>query len=55
MMDWALRPVHEKMCLYESLLNGAIYMEDLALMNNALTVKAENEFLLKEHFKKTDK
>lgn len=30
-------------CLYESLLDGTLGLEDVALMNDALDVKDENE------------
>lgn len=38
-----LRPVMEKMCLYESLKDGTLDLADIAKMNEALDVKAENE------------
>ncbi len=41
--DWLLRPVVEKLCLYESLKDGTLDLEDLARMNDALDVKYENE------------
>lgn len=41
--DWVMRPVVERMCLYESLKNCTIDLEDLAKMNDALDVRAENE------------
>ena len=41
--DWVVRPAAEGMCLYESLKNGALDLEDIARMNAALDVKAENE------------
>lgn len=41
--DWLLGPVIEGMCSYESLKNGALDLEDIARMNDALDVKAENE------------
>jgi hypothetical protein len=46
MPDWEsyiLRPVMEKMCLYESLKDGRLDLADIAKMNEALDVKAENE------------
>lgn len=42
--DWVMRPVLERMCLYESLKDGTIDLEDLAKMNDALDVRAENEY-----------
>ena len=41
--DWIMRPVIEKCCLYESLKNGVLDLEDVARMNAALEVKYENE------------
>lgn len=41
--DWLLRPVLEGMCRYESLINGTLGLEDIAKMNDALDVRAENE------------
>ena len=41
--DWVLRPCLEGMCRYESLINGTLSLFDVARMNDALDVKAENE------------
>lgn len=41
--DWVFRPVLEGLCLYESLKDGTLDLEDLAKMNEALDVKFENE------------
>ncbi|SDO51954.1 hypothetical protein SAMN05216360_12533 [Methylobacterium phyllostachyos] len=41
--SWLLRPVERNMCLFESLLNGAIDLADIALMNDAISVAAENQ------------
>lgn len=41
--DWVMRPVLEGMCSYESLKNSFLDLEDVALMNEALDVRAENE------------
>ncbi|SDV49079.1 DUF6889 family protein [Chitinasiproducens palmae] len=41
--DWLLAPVIAGMCRYESLLDGSIGLEDIALMNDALAVRADNE------------
>ena len=43
--DWLLRPVVHGMCRYESLKNGALDLADVALMNDALDVKEENQAL----------
>jgi hypothetical protein len=42
--DWLLRPVLAGMCRYESLKDGSLDLCDIALMNEALDVKAENEW-----------
>jgi hypothetical protein len=41
--DWLLRPVIEGMCHYESLKDGTLDLEDIARMNEALDIRAENE------------
>lgn len=38
-----MRPVLRGLCKYESLLDGTIDLEDIALMNDALDVSDENE------------
>jgi hypothetical protein len=39
---WLMRPVLEGMCNYESLVNCALDLNDVARMNEALDVRAEN-------------
>lgn len=46
--DWLLRPVINGLCKYESLKDGTLDLCDVALMNEALDVKAENEARLKD-------
>ena len=41
--DWLLRPCIEGMCKYESLKDDTLSLYDVALMNDALDVKQENE------------
>ena len=41
--DWQLRPVVRGLCRYESLKDGSLDLADIALMNDALDVIAENE------------
>ena len=41
--DWILRPVIEGMCSYESLIDCKVDLEDIALMNEVLDIRAENE------------
>lgn len=43
--DWLLRPVLAGMCRYESLRDCTLGLDDIALMNDALAVKADNEEL----------
>jgi hypothetical protein len=38
-----MRPVLAGLCRYESLKNGTLDLADVALMNDALDVKRENE------------
>ncbi len=39
-----MRPVLAKCCLYESLTDGSLSLEDVARLNDALDVEAENEW-----------
>ena len=41
--DWVMRPCLEGLCLFESLKDGTLDLEDIAKMNDALDVRAENE------------
>lgn len=41
--DWLMRPILDGMCLYESLKDGTIDLEDIARMNSALDVRLENQ------------
>jgi len=41
--DWLLRPVIRGCCRYESLVDGTLGLEDIALLNDALDVADENE------------
>lgn len=38
-----MAPVLEGLCKYESLLDGTLGLEDIALMNDALAVRADNQ------------
>lgn len=40
--DWLMIPVLNGMCRYESLLDGTLTLMDIAEMNDALLVRAEN-------------
>lgn len=46
-----MRPVLAGMCRYESLLDGTLGIADVALMNDALDVRADNEYLMRESMK----
>ena len=37
------------MCRYESLTDGSLSLEDIALLNDALDVRADNERLMNEY------
>jgi hypothetical protein len=52
--DWLLAPVLAGMCQYESLTNGALDLADIALMNDALIVKADNEEIARKRAEKPD-
>jgi len=41
--DWLLRPAGHGLCKYESLMDGTLSLADVALMNDFLDVKEENE------------
>lgn len=41
--DWIMRPILEGMCMYRELIDGTLSLVDLARMNEALDVRAENE------------
>jgi hypothetical protein len=41
--DWLLRPVRLGMCRYESLTDGALSLDDVADMNEALDIADENQ------------
>lgn len=47
-MDWLLRPVMAGMCRYESLIDRTLTLVDIATMNDALDVRADNEYLAAE-------
>lgn len=49
-----MRPVLEGLCKYESLRDGALDLEDMADMNDALDVKYENERRYHDHVMRTE-
>ena len=53
--DWLMRPVIKGMCKYESLINGTLDLADIALMNDALDVVADNEYLLNQERERKNK
>jgi hypothetical protein len=42
-LSWLMRPVERGMCRYESLKDGTVDLADVALMNDTLSVTAENQ------------
>ena len=46
-----LAPVQARMCSYESLIDGTLDLADVALMNDALAVRADNERIAAERAK----
>ena len=42
--DWVLRPVLRGLCSFESLRTGTVSLNDIALLNEALDVEAENQY-----------
>lgn len=47
--DWLLRPCSRGMCHYESLKNGALDLNDIATMNEAIDVEEFNKDKLAWH------
>jgi hypothetical protein len=41
-LDWVMRPVLEGLCKYESLKDGTLDLNDIARLNEALSVRDEN-------------
>ena len=41
--DWIMRPVLLHLCSYESLLNGALSLLDVSILNEAIDVERENQ------------
>ena len=41
-----MRPVLKSMCKFESLKDGTLDLADIALMNDALDVQADNQYLV---------
>lgn len=50
-----MRPVIKGMCKYESLKNGELDLADIADMNDALDVVADNEYLLNKERERKNK
>jgi hypothetical protein len=44
--DWLMRPVLRGLCKYESLKDGTLGLEDLAIMNEALDVDECNRLIV---------
>lgn len=46
--DWLMQPVVEGLCKYESLIDGSIGLADIARMNDAISVRNENQRRMEE-------
>lgn len=42
--DWLFRPVLRGMCRAESLFDGSLDLEQIALLNEAIDIEAENQY-----------
>jgi Family of unknown function (DUF6889) len=49
--DFLFRPVLAQMCKLESLKDGTLDLWDVVLANEALDVRAENEWRVHDHYK----
>lgn len=47
--DWLLRPVLRGMLKAESLLDGSVDLDFIAILNEALDVEAENSYRLQQY------
>lgn len=43
--DWVMSPVMHGLCKYESLIDGSLGLHDVARMNDAILVRADNQKL----------
>ena len=43
-----MRPVLEGLCKFESLVDGTLDLEDIVLMNEALDIRAENQYRMEK-------
>ena len=50
-----MRPVIKGMCKFESLKDGSLDLMDFALMNDALDVVADNEYLVDQERERLSK
>lgn len=50
--DWLMAPVVAGLCKYESLKDGSLDLADVAFMNDAMAVKADNEALARDAMEK---
>lgn len=47
-----MRPVLAGLCRYESLKDGSLNIADIALMNDALDVRGDNERLMRDYYER---
>jgi hypothetical protein len=48
-LDWLYGPISAGWLKYESLIDGTVNLDDIAEMNEALAVQAENRARVEEH------
>ena len=46
--DWLWRPLDNGMCKYESMMDGTLGLEDIAIMNDILSVRFENQARIRD-------
>lgn len=51
--DWLYRPMTEGFCKYESLIDGTLSLEDIAEMNDILSVRDENRARVQAYMEET--
>ncbi|MBU0601134.1 MAG: hypothetical protein KKD25_01880 [Gammaproteobacteria bacterium] len=50
--DWVLSPVLAGLCKYESLIDGTMSLADVALLNDALLVRSDNQDIARRRMEK---
>lgn len=50
--DWLWRPVAEGLCKYESVIDGTLRLEDIAVMNDIIAARDENQARIQEYYER---